>query len=204
MKTLSVFFAISFLLPQTILLASDNDTVRIESPYEAFKRDANRIIKNRCVKIQKNIEDAAERLKIAPLVKSAEYISSLSEIINGLDPKDIIITETIKTEYLAELQKRYIDLQEKYDDADQAITMSYFLQKFLPFYVQDRSAYHYLDSLTEVQQDSIHIIYLKENGPEERGRYYFMDWLWLKLHNQLPVIKKKEEKIVEGYSEPIG
>ena len=199
MKTLA-----AFLIACSTASAFAGDTVWIDWPRIVNQHSKSERTMHNCLEAENNLRDAFDRITLASVKSSTGYskISSLLEIYNGLASDSIIITQEAKENYIAKLKERYGEIQEKYNEAEQSVKICDYLNTLRSFYIHDHSMDAYYDALSQNQIDSLNKVYLLENGKPEVGRYYFIDWMWLKFHHMLP--EAPQEQTVYNYYDPKG
>lgn len=186
-------------------MALAQDTMWIDDPRVIDERTVNEGIMLQAQKDLAKIEEAADRLREAPLIKIPDgYCGTrLNEIYEGMPASNIVISREIRHKYFVQLKKWYEEASEEYQNADTAVQMSKFLDRFRPFYIRDNSMVHFWEEATTAQIDSLREIYNREYNSSESCKCYFSDWLWLHYHNMLQKASEKKDE-ANYYYEPEG
>jgi hypothetical protein len=188
----------------TIIFAASayaQDTVWIESPRLVNLRQSSEKTLTACVEVGHALHSALHRISETAPKENISDITSLDTIIVNQEA-EINFTNEIKNEYIKTLHDYFDALKTQYDEARESLKLCDYLESKRQFYIRDQPITYYYNKLSQSQIDSLYEIYIQQNSPHGDGMYYFDDWLWLKLHNQLPgdedTPKKKDRRSAQA------
>ena len=179
------------------------DTVWIESPRLVNLRATSEKTLTACIEVGHALRNALYRISQTDPKNSvsADDATSLDTIIVNQEV-EINFPSEIKKDYIKTLHDYFDALKTQYDEAKESLKLCDYLESKRQFYIRDQPITYYYNKLSQSEIDSLYEIYIQQNSPHGDGMYYFDDWLWLKLHNQLPgdedTPKKKDHRSAQA------